>query len=409
MFRLYELKEGLRIAFTAIRLNKMRSVLTTLGIIIGIVTVTLMATAIEGLDRSLNKSIEALGSDVIYVSTWDWFGGEWWKMRNRRDITMEQFHKLRDRLTLARAVVPVADAWMRTFKYGNRYVKGNVNGTNADYLITSGVVPRDGRFFNQLESDAGREVAVLGADVARVLFEREDPIGKTIKVDGHPFRVIGVLEKAGEFLGSSFFSSDSQVFIPIEVFFKIFGETHRSIDINIKVDDPKQKEDARIEIVGAFRQIRRVPFDKENDFGINEADFLKNIFNTIVGVIGTIGFVITSLSLLVGGVGIMNIMFVSVKERTREIGIRKAIGAKRRTILLQFLIEAATLCLIGGVIGLAISFPLSLLIDQFLPTAMPIWVVGLSIGLALLVGVVAGITPAYTAAKMDPVEALRYE
>ncbi len=408
MFRLYELKEGLKIAFQAIRINKMRSVLTTLGIIIGIVTVTLMATAIEGLHRSLNKSIEALGSDVFYVSRWDWFSDEWWKMRNRKDITMAQANKLKEKLTLAQAVVPVASTWMRGFKYKNKSVKGSVNGSSEEYLITSIVVPEKGRFFNALEAQAGRPVCVIGYEVAQSLFEREDPIGKIIKVSGYPFTVIGVLEKEGNMLGSSMFSSDSQVFMPLEVFFKVFG-SNRSIDVHVKISPTANKEDARLELIGAFRQIRRVPHYKENDFGVNEQDYLKKIFDSVIGVIGTIGFLITSLSLLVGGVGIMNIMFVSVKERTKEIGTRKAIGAKRRAILIQFLIEAATICLLGGILGLAIAFPLSLLIDSFLPTAMPLWVVGLSIGLSLIVGLLSGILPAWSAAKMDPVDALRYE
>lgn len=408
MFRFYELREGLRIALTAIRANKMRSVLTTLGIVIGIVTVTMMATVIEGLHRSLNKSIEALGSDVFYVSKWDWFTDNFWKSRNRKEITLKQAYLLRDRLTLAKAVAPVARTFMKTFRYSNRSLKGNVQGTTSDFILTSGVVPKDGRFFNAIESENARHVCVIGSTVAEELFPRIDPIGKVVKIDGNPFRVVGVLEEEGDFLGSSFWSSDSQIFLPIEVFLQIFGD-NRSIDINVKIGENVNKEDARLEIIGAFRQIRRVPSYKENDFGINEQEFLRNIFDQIVGVIGVIGFVITSLSLLVGSIGIMNIMFVSVKERTKEIGTRKAIGAKRRTIMIQFLIEASAICLMGGLIGLAIAIPGSLIIDKFLPTAMPLWVVGLAIGLSLLVGLISGSLPAYTAAKMDPVDALRYE
>ncbi len=408
MLRLNELREGMRIASNAIVANKMRSVLTTLGIVIGIVVVTLMATVIEGLGAALNKSIESLGADVYYVSKWNWFGDDWWKSRNRRDITVHEAEELKERFTLAEAVVPVGTSWQVTFKYGNRSVRGNVNGTVEDYVVTSGVVPEDGRFFNDLEAGSGRPVCVIGHDVARNLFEREDPIGKSVKIGGFSYRVIGVFEKEGDFMGMSAFSKDTQVFLPLSNFLKVFG-SERSIDIHVKILPDVNKEDAKLELVGVFRQIRRVPADKEDDFGINTQDFLKEVFNSVVATIGVVGFIITSLSLLVGGVGIMNIMFVSVKERTREIGTRKAVGARRRSILLQFLIESALLCILGGLIGLALSWPLSLIINQVLPSTMPLWVVGLALGISSSVGIVSGIIPAFTAARMDPVDALRYE
>jgi putative ABC transport system permease protein len=409
MFRFYEIREGLAIAFRAIASNKMRSVLTTLGIVIGIVVVTLMATVIEGLGRALDSSIKSLGADVFYISKWDWFSDDWWKSRNRKDITLEEVNQFQDRFGQeAAAIVPVLQTWQQTMKYHNRSVQGNVIGTVEDYLVTSGVVPQDGRFFNGLESNSGRPVCVIGHDVAENLFVREDPIGKTIKIGGYNYRVLGVFEKEGDFLGTSFFSKDTQAFIPLFNFMRVFG-TERSFDIHVKLKAGMNKEDGKEEMIGAFRQVRRVPPGKEDDFGVNTQDFLKQVFDKVVGTIGIIGFIITSLSLLVGGVGIMNIMFVSVKERTREIGTRKAIGAKRRSILMQFLIEAATLCLIGGFIGLAVSYPLSMIIDQFLPSSMPLWVVVLSLSISIGVGLISGIVPAYTAARLDPVEALRYE
>lgn len=408
MFRFYEFKEGFRIALVAIYANKMRSVLTTLGIVIGIVVVTLMATVIEGMGAALDKSISSLGTDVYYLSKWDWFGGEWWKARNRRDVTVEQAEELREKLLIAEAVVPVASTWQKTFKYRNRSVKGNVNGTVPDYEVTSGVVPAEGRFFNLYESNAGRPVCIIGHDVALNLFEREDPIGKTIKIAGYSYRVIGVFEKEGDFLGTSMFSKDTQAFLPLENFLKVFG-SNRSIDIHVKMREGVPKEDGKEEMIGTFRSVRRVPAGEENDFGINTQDFLKEVFDSVVGTIGIVGFLITSLSLLVGGVGIMNIMFVSVKERTKEIGTRKALGAKRRSILIQFLIEAATICMIGGLIGLAVSFPLSLIINEILPSSMPLWVVVLSLSISIAVGLVSGIVPAFTAARMNPVDALRYE
>jgi putative ABC transport system permease protein len=408
MLSLHDYSEGVKIALTAIRANKMRSVLTTLGIVIGVVVVTLMATVIEGLGGALDKSISSLGTDVYYISKWDWFGGEWWKARNRRDITVEQAEELRQRLVLAEAVVPVVNSWQRTFKYKNRSVKGNLNGTVPEYEITSGVVPEEGRFFNEYESNAGRPVCIIGHDVADNLFEREDPIGKTIKISGYSYRVIGVFEKEGDFLGTAMFSKDTQAFIPLENFLKLFG-TNRSIDIHVKMRDGVDKEDAKAEMIGIFRKIRAIPPGEENDFGINTQDFLKQVFDGVVSTIGVVGFLITSLSLLVGGVGIMNIMFVSVKERTKEIGTRKALGATRSSILFQFLIEAATICMLGGLLGLAISWPLSLIIDEVLPSSMPLWVVILSLSISVAVGLISGIVPAFTAAKMNPVDALRYE
>lgn len=408
MLRLYEFKEGIRIALTAIGANKMRSVLTTLGIVIGIVVVTLMATVIEGLGAALDKSISSLGTDVYYLSKWDWFGNEWWKSRNRRDVTIEEAEELREKFTLAEAVVPVATSWQQTFKYRNRSVKGNLNGTRPEYEITSGVEPEEGRFFSLYESNAGRPVCIIGHDVAGNLFEREDPIGKTIKINGYSYSVIGVFEKEGDFLGTSFFSKDTQAFIPIENFMKLFG-SNRSVDIHVKIREGAGKEEAKEEMIGMFRKIRSVPPGKENDFGVNTQDFLKQVFDSVISTIGVVGFLITSLSLLVGGVGIMNIMFVSVKERTKEIGTRKALGAKRRSILIQFLIEAATICTLGGIIGLAVSFPLSLIINEILPSSMPLWVVILSLSISISVGLLSGIIPAFAAARMNPVDALRYE
>ncbi|MAT39822.1 MAG: hypothetical protein CL946_09490 [Ectothiorhodospiraceae bacterium] len=407
-FKFYEIKEGLIIAFRAIAANKMRSSLTTLGIVIGIVVVTLMATVIEGLDIALQKQIKGLGADVYYISKYDWFGGEWWKARNRKDITYEEAERMKEKFTIAEAVVPTVSDWREPMEYKNRSIYGNVLGTTHEYTITSGVLPEQGRFFTELEANAGRPVCVIGYKVAQHLFPNEDPLGKQIKIEGKSYRVIGTLEEEGDFLGSDFFSSDTQAFIPIENFFKNFG-TQRSITVNVKMGDIGNKDLAKEEMIGAFRTVRGVPPGEENDFGVNTQDFLKETFDSVVGTIGIVGFVITSLSLLVGGVGIMNIMFVSVKERTKEIGTRKALGAKRRTILVQFLIEAATICLLGGLIGIGLSYPLSLIIDQVLPSVMPIWVVFVSLTISMLVGLLSGIIPAYSAAKLDPVDALRYE
>jgi putative ABC transport system permease protein len=289
---------------------------------------------------------------------------------------------------------------------GNRMDNAFVTGTTHVYPSAAGVAIGDGRFFSAEESGGGRPVCAIGANVAENLFPREDPIGGTIRVAGHPYTVVGTFEKQGGLFGE--FTSDNRVFIPLLSFQGHYGG-RRDVTIQVRVADLEVMEDAKIELEGIMRQVRGLTPGKPNDFNINQQEILTQTFGPISLVIAAIGLFITGLSLFVGGTGIMNIMFVSVTERTKEIGVRKAIGAMRRTILIQFLIESAVLCLIGGIIGLIIAYPLSLIVDQFLPTSMPLSVVFISIGISLAVGVISGFLPAYRAASMDPVEALRYE
>jgi putative ABC transport system permease protein len=403
-----ELKEGMIISLRAIRANKMRSVLTTLGIVIGIVSVTLMATAIEGVDRAFARSAAAFGTDVLYIQRFPWVSNEDWSFfRNRRRLEVQYAARIEKQSRFVDAVAPVIGTRKRTTNGDLSMEDSFVSGTTHTYMSAAGVQLSDGRFFTVEESNGGRPVCAIGANVAETLFPREDPIGKTVRVGGHPYVVIGIMEKQGGLFGT--FNSDNRVFVPLYSFQSHFGGHRRDATIQVRVADQKEMEDAKIELEGIMRKIRRIAPGKPNDFDINQQELLLQTFAPISLVIASIGLFITGLSLFVGGIGIMNIMFVSVSERTKEIGVRKAIGARRRTILLQFLIEAATLCLIGGAIGLAIAFPLSLIVDQILPTAMPLSVVVISILISLGVGVISGFLPAYRAAKMDPVEALRYE
>lgn len=405
---LAEIKEAVVISLNSIRANKVRSFLATLGIVIGIMTVTILQTAIEGINRAFEKSISAVGADVLYVQKFEWFGKEDWSVyRNRRDIDWQQFEYALDNISSAESVCPTVGSGA-TVTYQD-FVSENmpVFGTTDEYQKTLGLEVAEGRFFTKRESDGGWGVCVIGYDIKDAFFQSVDPIGKVIQIDGHNFKVIGTYDKMGSMLG--LFSLDNRVIIPIKSFFKIFG-TKRSLTINIKATSVDALEDTKEEVRSVMKRARKIPITGKEDFGINQQEAFKQTYESLTALIKTIGTAITLLSLIVGSIGIANIMFVSVKERTKEIGIRKAIGAKRSTILLQFLIEAVTICLVGGTLGLLIAFPVSLVIDAFLlPTVMPLWVIVVALVISAIAGIIAGFFPAWSASKLDPVDALRYE
>jgi putative ABC transport system permease protein len=406
---LAEIREGFGISWHAIRANKTRSVLTTLGIVIGIVTVTLMGTAIEGLNHSFLKSISALGADVFYLQRNTWLNrseADWLKEQKRRQITIAEVGALASQLTLASAVAPTADSG-GTLKYKTRSASSVwILGTTEEYLFTSGVGVGQGRFISSVDAAGGRPVCVIGTDVATNLFRNESPIGNRIKIQDQSFEVIGVLEKQGNFLGM--FSLDNRVIIPLKQFISSIWN-NPSINIEVKANQLVQLDEAREELRQVMRRVRHLAPNDPDDFSINQQDQFIQMFNKVAGTIAVIGLFITGLSLFVGGIGIMNIMFVSVTERTREIGIRKAIGAKRRTIMLQFLTEAACICMLGGLIGLGIAWPLTLIMQRFLPATMSLTVVCIAMLVSLVTGVVSGFMPAWRAARMNPVDALRSE
>ena len=412
---LYEFTESFRIAFAQIRANAMRSILTALGVIIGIVAVTLMGTAINGIDIGFENSLAMLGEDVLYVQKWPWSNvDDWWNYINRPPIRTELAERLNRVIeqtpnSLLEVAVPVGGRGAAVKAGENRVSGVTIVGTTADYSRISTTEIADGRLFNEVEANAGRQIAVLGSTVAEQLFPNRSALDQTVDIRGQHFTVIGVLAKQGEFLG--LFSFDNQVIVPLNALRKYYG-ARMEVQLRVKVKDKTKLIEAADELVGAMRRVRaQLPGERDN-FSVNQQQAFKAQLDPIKSGIALAGLFITGLALFVGAIGIMNITFVSVKERTKEIGTRKALGARRFTILLQFLIEAVSISLIGGIVGLVLTYGTCLAIKSSMP-ALPIeFSVGLvivSMVVSIVTGIVSGFAPAWGASRLDPVVALRYE
>jgi putative ABC transport system permease protein len=411
-----ELTESCFIALEQIVANRGRSILTALGVIIGVIAATLMGTAIRAIDIGFDRSLSLLGDDVLYVEQYPWTPEEdFWSFRNRRTIQLSYVAQLNRLIeespsSLLKLAVAAPNT-MQTLSYKKRQLTNvYTTGTTSDFALLAATDCRKGRFLDDAESRGGRNVCVVGIDVANNLFGSDYPIEKIIHIAQQDYRVIGVFERQGSFLGV--LSFDSQVVIPLASYVKYFDATGLNASIRVKVADSKRLDEARQELRGDFRRLRRLSPEQPDDFTINQQEAFRSTLRPVKAGLAVAGLCITSLSLFVGAIGIMNITFVSVKERTREIGTRKALGAKQHTILLQFLVEALSICLIGGVVGLLLSLLLLQVIATLLPS-LPIefspGVVFVALTISSATGIISGFAPAWQASMLNPVDAIRYE
>lgn len=407
---LISIVEGFRLAFQALRANKVRAILTSTCIVIGIVSVTSMNTMTDGVDRSFDASMEMLGRDVLFVDKWPWGvgGGEykWWEYRNRREMQLSYADDIK---RLAPSVVETsASAYRSTsIRYQDRMVdRVPIGGATASIFQTRNMNIDQGRAFTEDEVARAARVAIMGGSVTDALFPGEDPIGKEVRIRGQRFQVIGTFERRGNFLGLE--DTDNNVIIPITTFGTMYS-LRWGIQIAVQFESEEAMYEGEYELIGAMRQIRGLDPLDDDDFAINKAALFEREFKSMKTRIYWIGMCLTGLALIVGGIGVMNIMFVSVKERTKEIGIRKAVGAKSWEILFQFLIESVVICFVGGLVGVLISLGVTALINQFFVAYMDWVTVVQAVLICTAVGILFGFLPSNRAAKSNPIESLRYE
>jgi putative ABC transport system permease protein len=416
--RIADANETVKMALDTLRTNKLRSGLTILGIVIGVMTVIVISSVVTGLNNSVSDLVQSLGSNVLFVFRFPVFGQRpTTEMLTRKQLTYDDAMAMRN----LPHVVAVSPALQHTdnqapgrggttaIKAGGKKMQNTIlEGDTPAATQISELDMREGRFFTENDQARAASVAVLGSDTADGLFEGQSAIGKEVEVAGDIFTVVGVLEKQKQAFGGGKNPQDNKVFFPITTFHRIHPE---QLDywISLKYDDPKNRPLVEDELTELLRRRRKVANEAPDNFAIFGTDSLTRLWTQITGGLFLLLFALSSVALLVGGVGVMNIMLVSVTERTREIGIRKAIGATKQTILGQFTLEAVTLCAVGGVIGVGLGAVIALGLKLLLPSALSTIWVSVAFLSACGIGLIFGIYPAWKAANLNPIDALRYE
>jgi putative ABC transport system permease protein len=406
---LIQVYESLIFAYQALRSNLMRTTLSLLGVSVGIFAIVAVFTAVDSLNKNIRSEIDSFaGSGVLYVGKWPWImqnNYPWWKYLNRPEMKYSEFQFLKDNLKSAKAIAIIDNGRSASATKGSSSMDVNMTGASYDYNQITSVPVQFGRYFLPIESENALNVVIIGAKVSENL---QATIGDQIKLNGIKFQVIGIIEKKGNDILSFGGTPDEKVFIPYSTFSAVFQKDKPAPDIAIKaMDDDIGQENLEGEVTGLMRSLRSIKPKQESNFAVNRLDGLNQFFDGIFAALNIAGALIAGFSLLVGGFGIANIMFVSVKERTNIIGIQKSLGAKNYFILFQFLFEAVFLSLIGGLVGIGLVVLLTLIPQDALPLVLSMKNIVTGLFISSFIGILSGIIPAWVAAKMDPVIAIR--